>query len=767
MKRDRDSEKSINAMMNEQTDRGKATMSTLRVLIVGSRGSVISRLSRFFQRQGFEVGETTFPEEAMEILTQEGFDILLMVAPEEEDDTATDLIAACRDIRPNLHIYILAGDGALANVLPRLQPLLSKPVSIADLPSVLREEVGRAEVEREHLRVEWLKYAEDIMLAVASGITIKEAASKLTEQLHTTLRCSGTAIAIIQDPNKPMSVIASEGEMGEINKVWKDATAIKEWIMDNQMPLLIRRGRSTIPGIQRDVMKMNLGPSIFVPIMTTQRLAGVISIVRENGAEPFGDSAFSLVRIAARSLAQRLEGDQSTVPDELRETLAEERQKLQEEREYRQSLEDHIEQERDNLARFAREIGGLIEIKKGNRPERCETIAKLSVSLADQVGVIKEHLLEASYLRDIGVLAIPERVLTGGELGMPLQGADGLYATTGFEILSRVRLASVCLEVVRHHRESYDGTGAPDGLKGEDIPAAARLVRVVEDYVNMTASSTGSQTVASPVALAHLTREAGKTYDPRFADTFVKLIRAQGITPEQETLSLIAHELRTPLTFLAGFSELLANRQDLPGQAKEMASELQKQTSQMVVLTERLLEISRLQAGKLSLSWGWTDVKQLLEEQVTKSKSLTDKHTFRLELPNYPVRMRADSTRTGQAISNLLSNAIKYSPKGGQVTVKLEEHTDEVVISVSDQGLGISQDQIGRLFQPFYRVQGVETASIEGLGLGLALTRAIIEAHGGKIWAESEVGKSSTFSFSLPKQEVGSERSAPAGSARQ
>ncbi|GEM_PF-1883602 len=761
MNRDRTGDKSINVMMNEQTDRTKVTVSTFRVLLVGSRGSVVSRLSRFFQRQGFEVGETTFPEEAIEILTKEGFDILLIVGL-EDNDTAADLIAACRDIRPTLHIYVLAGDGSVTNVMSRLQPMLSKPVSITDLPSVLRDEVMRAENEREHLRVEWLKYAEDVVTAVAASTTLKEACAKLAELLHVTLRCAGTAIAVVQDPKKPMTVLASQGDTGDINKVWKDDTAIKEWIMDNQMPLLIRRGRSTIPGIQRDVMKMNLGPSMFVPIMTTQRLAGAISLARENGAEGFGDSAFSLVRIAARILAQRLEGEQSTVPDELRESLQEERQKLQEEREYRQSLEDHIDLERDNVMRFAREIGGLIELKKGNRPERSETIAKLSVSLADQVSLSKEHLLEAAYLRDLGVLAIPERALTGGESGIPLQGADGLYATTGFEILSRVRLHSVCLEVARHHRENYDGSGAPDGLKGEDIPASARLVRVVEDYVNMTAAGIGGQTVASPIALAHLTREAGKTYDPRFADTFVKLIRAQGITPEQETLSLIAHELRTPLTFLAGFSELLANRQDLPGQAKEMASELQKQTGQMVILTERLLDISRLQAGKLSLTWSWVDMKQLLEEQLTKSKSLPNKHTFRIELPNYPVRIRADATRTAQAVNNLLSNAIKYAPKGGQVTLKLEEHADEVVVSVSDQGLGITKDQIGRLFQPFYRIQGAETAGIEGLGLGLALTKAIVEAHGGKIWAESEVGAGSTFSFSLPKQEGGGERNTPA-----
>ena len=127
----------------------------------------------------------------------------------------------------------------------------------------------------------------------------------------------------------------------------------------------------------------------------------------------------------------------------------------------------------------------------------------------------------------------------------------------------------------------------------------------------------------SPTVLSYLEREGGQAYDPEMAETFAKIIRALGVTPEQETMSVIAHELRTPLAFLVGFSELLAARGDLPDQAKEMADELHKQTEQMVVLTERLLELSRLQSGRVSLTYQWVDLEELIDEQITRAQALS------------------------------------------------------------------------------------------------------------------------------------------------
>ena len=475
--------------------------------------------------------------------------------------------------------------------------------------------------------------------------------------------------------------------------------------------------------------------------------------------DPLQDSAFHLMRVAANAMTLRLGTDLSVATDDLQHIL-------QQEREYRQSQENVVSESGEVPRRLAREVATLAEMRQGQRMAQGETIARLAVVVLEHLNLpVTESLQEAIYLRDIGLLSMPDLATVGSQSAssFPTETKSEL-ARTSFEVLSRVRMPSNVLEVARHHYENYDGTGVPEGLAGEDIPILARVVRVVEDYVNMTVSGVGGEgAVPSPVALGSITRDAGRLYDPNVADTFVRIVRAEGVSPEQETLSLIAHELRTPLTFPAGFSELLAARGDLSGQAKEMATELQKQTEQMVTLTERLLELSRLQSGRMSLTWTWIDLNQLIQDQITKASELSSAHRIRTEENTIPIRIRADATRAAQALSNLITNAIKYSPAGGEVVVRVQESPEDVIVSVSDQGVGIAQDKLERLFEPFYRVQDVATRSVEGLGLGLALTRAIVEAHGGKIWAESEPGRGSAFSISIPKQDSGIERTASLG----
>ena len=720
----------------------------MKAVIVSERPVLGRRIAQLLERHAFEVVDASLHDGVIDLLAQETFDLMLIVAPEDEA-AAMDLIQASKEVRPSLLIYMLARDGELTQLIPRLQPALGKKIGINDIPLALQEDIARADAEREHFRLEWLKHVEDMVTTVGAAATVREAAKKLVEQIQVVFSCRCSAVVLLMDAKREPDAVATAGDIDKLSNVWKESSAIFQWLSENQTPLLIRRGRAAIPGIQRDVVKFGLGPTMFVPIATSQRMVGFLVAERAPEAEPLSESVFSVMRIAARALSLRMESEQATAADELRQIL-------QHEREWRQSLEDKLTGEREALRRLAREIANLVEIKTGQRTGRSELIARLSVALAEQMDLDVEGLAEAIYLRDIGMLGLTEASLPGmREATYDLAKMERDHTIASFEILSRVRMPSVCLEVARHHHENYDGSGSPDGLKGDDIPTTARIVRLVESYVTMTNPNDGELPAPSPVALGQLAREAGRSYDPNMTNTSLRIIRAQGVTPEQETLSVIAHELRTPLTFLMGFSELLAARQDLPGQAKEMAAELHKQTEQMVVLTERLLELSRLQAGRISLSWQWVDLRELVVEQVNKSKALTQRHTLRVDAPPYSVRNRVDATRVTQAVNNLITNAIKYSPQGGDILVKLEERVSEVVITVRDQGVGIPKDKLSRLFQPFYRVQQAETQQVEGLGLGLAVTRAIVEAHGGKIWAESEVGKGSLFGFSVPKQEAG------------
>lgn len=726
----------------------------MKVVLVGDRPVVSQRLAQLMAKQGLDVTEASLDDNVVELLANEPFDVMLLLAPEDEL-VARDVLMTVRDVRPSLHIYLLTSDGGLSTILPELQPALSRRLPVSDLPSALQEAVQRGESEREYLRLEWLKYVEDLEETVGTADTVREASQKVVDAMMNYLRAAGAVVILQQESAPDRATVVSSGDSEAMTRALKEGSSIYEWVMENQTPLFARRGRSAIPGVQRDMVKFGLGPTIFVPILTTQKMYGLLAVRRTTDDEPFSDSAFAIARIAAKTLALRIGGDLDTSIDELQQMLVTER-------EWRQTLEDSVGESQDMLRRLTREVANLIDRSTGYRASRSETIARLAVALAEQLGMDTEHLQEAVYLRDIGVLGMSE--LAPLALRNPdamAQNVAAEMARHGFEILSRVRMPSVCIEVARHHRESYDGTGVPDGLKGEEIPRSARVVRVVEDYVNLTSLNNGEGTLSSPEAVSRMLRDASRRYDPDMVEPFSRMIRAQGVTPEQETLSVIAHELRTPLTFLVGFSELLAGRSDLPGQAKDMAAELHRQTEQMVVLTERLLELSRLQSGRVSLSYQWSDLKSLLEEGVTKTRALSDHHNFVVDTPSYPVRTRLDVTRLGQAIGNLLNNAVKYSPEGGNVYVSLKETPEEVTVSVGDEGVGIPKDKVGRLFEPFYRVQEVKTQQIEGLGLGLALTKAIVEAHGGRIWVESEPGQGSRFQFSIPKGDTGIESRRP------
>lgn len=137
-------------------------------------------------------------------------------------------------------------------------------------------------------------------------------------------------------------------------------------------------------------------------------------------------------------------------------------------------------------------------------------------------------------------------------------------------------------------------------------------------------------------------------------------------------------------------------------------------------------------------------------ENVDLFKSQTDKHTFKVNLPDDVVKMELDKDKIDQVMENLLSHALKFSPEGGKITVSLKKADRLVKISVTDTGIGIPGKDLPHVFEKFYRVDVASTRAIRGTGLGLGIVKYIVESHEGKIWAESELGKGSTFSFILP-----------------
>ena len=219
-------------------------------------------------------------------------------------------------------------------------------------------------------------------------------------------------------------------------------------------------------------------------------------------------------------------------------------------------------------------------------------------------------------------------------------------------------------------------------------------------------------------------------------------------------ISVISHELKTPVALIKGYVGTL-RRQDVRWDSKVVRDSLaviEEEADHLAELIENLLDASRLEAGALPLSASDLSLPRLAERIAERFRTQTEKHQIILDFPKeFPVIL-ADEQRIGQVLLNLLSNAVKYSPKGGEIRITGQVRPEHVVVCVSDQGPGIAPGDIPHIFDRFYRADEAQRGT-KGAGLGLYLTRAILEAHGGSIWADPQYSGGACICFSLPRSQ--------------
>jgi signal transduction histidine kinase len=227
---------------------------------------------------------------------------------------------------------------------------------------------------------------------------------------------------------------------------------------------------------------------------------------------------------------------------------------------------------------------------------------------------------------------------------------------------------------------------------------------------------------------------------------------------KDEFIGVAAHELRNPLAVLKGFAEMLVY-QTARGKGSQLADwqneaieEIDLATARLDKLTEDLLDVTRLQAGRLSLSRKPTDLVALTQNMVTQRQMTTRQHVLTLRTEHSSLVVDIDPARIEQVITNLLSNAIKYSPQGGSIELSLYEEAEprEALLSIRDHGIGIPAGQQAHIFGRFVRAENARASEITGTGLGLYLSRELVERHGGRLWFESVEGEGSTFFMKLP-----------------
>ena len=219
---------------------------------------------------------------------------------------------------------------------------------------------------------------------------------------------------------------------------------------------------------------------------------------------------------------------------------------------------------------------------------------------------------------------------------------------------------------------------------------------------------------------------------------------------KSEFVGIVSHEFRTALTGIQGFSELIRDEEMTMEEVRELADDINRDALRLNRMITDMLDLDRIEAGKLDLNLGPVDLNAIILDCAERARTTSENHEISLDLdPDLPV-LQADADRLVQVVSNLLSNAVKYSPDGGLIEIRSWAAANQVVVEVADHGEGIPPEFVGRVFERFERYSASPTSRVIGTGLGLPISRQIIELHGGRMWVESRLGIGSIFHFSLP-----------------
>lgn len=222
---------------------------------------------------------------------------------------------------------------------------------------------------------------------------------------------------------------------------------------------------------------------------------------------------------------------------------------------------------------------------------------------------------------------------------------------------------------------------------------------------------------------------------------------------KDEFLATLAHELRNPLAPIRTGLEVMKLSQDDPDTVEEMRQTMERQTQQLIALVDDLLDVSRITRGKFELRKSQVKMANVLQSAIETSKSfiIEARHDFSVSIPDVPIYLHADPHRLAQVVSNLLNNAAKYTPEGGQISLVVEPQDDIVLVSVTDNGIGIPAEMREQIFEMFAQIEHLADKAYAGLGIGLTLVRSLVELHDGQITVESQGrNRGSTFRVRLP-----------------
>jgi PAS domain S-box-containing protein len=411
----------------------------------------------------------------------------------------------------------------------------------------------------------------------------------------------------------------------------------------------------------------------------------------------------------------------------------------------------------ENEQRFLADVGAVLTSTL-NYEDTLRNIAQLAVrDLADFCLV---DVVEDSSVRRLKVLSrhpsnsrvcdlfmqIPLHPSQGPLIGKVLENRETVF----IPLLLPDRLASYGEEAQRALRAAD-----VQSVIATPLLAHGKLIGVITFLCSYEARSYGPRDVRLAQELAY--RSALSIENARLFSEAQRAIKTR-----EDVLAVVSHDLKTPLATIKLVTHIFRNFREIDAdKVRDLSNKVLRSVDEMDTLIDDLLDFARIQSGTFSVVPAPDMLSEVVTPVIDRIRPQAEAKGQRLEIdvPSGLPEVAVDARRIGQVLSNLARNAVKFTPEGGTIRVSARPHNREIVVQVADTGAGIPEEHLLKVFDRFWRVPATMKT---GTGLGLSIAKGIVEAHGGRIWAESQLGKGSSFFFTLPLADVDTERPASA-----
>jgi K+-sensing histidine kinase KdpD len=727
-------------------------MTTERILVIDDEPSVVKLCQRALEEEDFEVEGALSGREGLQLLKLSTlhslpYDMTLLDIRLPDRD-GLDVLSTIREIDPEMAVVIITGHGTMEMAIRALkagaQDFLLKPFSPSELVASVQKVLEKKRLIQENLRLKARLPILEISKALMSEVNLERLAQLALETVQQTLGAGRVSLMLLDEERQELSISAAIGlpdEVAATTRV-KVGQGLAGLAAQRKSPILVseqveNEGQSPEPVEGQSPEPFDFaqdapveGPAICMPLMVKDCVLGVLNASRPLGERPFRQGNVDLLSILGGQIAVAIEN--ARLFEQTQQEIAE-RKRIEEEIRRRneeltalnaiaetlgQSLDlDHIlKATLDKVLEMLKIDGGWIQLldeDKGGGPLSLVAHRGFSQEMAESLSSTLAQSGEPIVIDEVSedprlsTETDPELVEGHALAGVPIKAKEEMLGALG---------------VFSH---------SPRHLSAQEV----QLLTAIGHQIGVAVENT------------RLAKEAAEV------EILQELDRLRS-----ELIANVSHELRTPLGLIKIFCTTLL-REDVEfdhDTQQEFLHDIDQETERLEKIVDNLLDLSQMESGRLRLDKRPTDVCQLTKEVIEAIKLEMDATTLHPlcsilhDFPSDPLMATIDSEHIEQVLRNLVSNAVKYSPEGGTITVQGRGDKRQLLISVRDQGTGIPPEDLERVFERFYRVESEVIQRVRGAGLGLAVCKGIVEAHGGRIWVESTLGKGSTFYFTLP-----------------